>query len=266
MLTTPIKREIADQVLAKINEYQSLGELVLPKDYNPANALKAAHLIINDIDNIGSASPQSIYKSLMKMTIEGLNPMQHQCAFMLKGGNLICQRQYQGSIALAKRKRTDMLQPKAHTVFKDDIFEYETDIVSGRIQILKHKSSLENRKMTEIGGAFCIIPFSDGTYDCCIMSIEEIKTAWSMGSAKGNSSAHRNFPDQQCEKTVINRALKLYIDGSNDTDEVEIIPKKSEVVAPTETMNANEMFEEAEVIAETIVTVEEVKSEYTQEF
>lgn len=49
-----------------------------------------------------------------------------------------------------------------------------------------------------------------------IMSIEQIKDSWNQGAMKGNSPAHKNFPDQMAMKTVINRACKPLIRTSND--------------------------------------------------
>lgn len=254
--------EIAEMVLAKVTELQSLNQLKSPSDFHVGNAIKAAQLIISDIDNISTVVPASIYSSLMKMCVEGLNPLKHQCAFMIKGGKLICMRQYQGTIALAKRSREDMLMPKAHAVYEDDEFDYETEISSGRTQILKHKSSLKNRAKEKIIGAFCIVPFSDGTYDCCVMTLAEIKECWLMGSAKGNSPAHKNFPDQQCEKTVMNRALKLYIDGSSDDEDSEITEPKiqqQQQSTQVEVVDTENLFKEEATVIETPVI--EVKSE-----
>lgn len=243
---------IADKVLARVVEFQQLNQLQLPTDFHAGNAIKAAELIINDIEGIANCNAPSIYSSMMKMCVEGLNPLKHQCAFMIMGGKLVCMRQYQGSIALAKRSRKDMLQPKAHAVYEDDEFEYETEIVSGRTQILKHKSALKNRAKEKIIGAFCIVPFEDGTYDACVMTIDEIKAAWLLGSAKGNSPAHKNFPDQQAEKTVMNRALKLYIDGSGDDGE-EILNIESKEVEKEEIIDTENLFEvEKEVVQEEV--------------
>jgi recombination protein RecT len=38
-----------------------------------------------------------------------------------------------------------------------------------------------------------------------------------MGKAKGQSPAHKNFPDQMAKKTVLSRAVKLIIDTSDDS-------------------------------------------------
>ena len=57
----------------------------------------------------------------------------------------------------------------------------------------------------------------DGTLDGGIMSMIQIRDAWNQGPMKGNSPAHKNFPDQMACKTVINRACKLLIRASDDS-------------------------------------------------
>ena len=46
--------------------------------------------------------------------------------------------------------------------------------------------------------------------------MQQIKDSWNQGAMKGNSPAHKLFPDQMAEKTVINRACKLIIRTSDD--------------------------------------------------
>ena len=48
------------------------------------------------------------------------------------------------------------------------------------------------------------------------MSIAQIRDSWNQGAMKGNSPAHKNFPDQMAMKTVIKRACKLLVRGSDD--------------------------------------------------
>lgn len=47
--------------------------------------------------------------------------------------------------------------------------------------------------------------------------MSQIKAAWRQGPTKGESPAHKNFPDQMAIKTVINRALKIDINSSDDS-------------------------------------------------
>jgi recombination protein RecT len=57
----------------------------------------------------------------------------------------------------------------------------------------------------------------DGTKNLEVMNMAQIRKAWDQGATKGNSPAHKNFPDQMCKKTVTNRAVKLLISSSDDS-------------------------------------------------
>ena len=45
------QKNITEQVLAKIETFKQAGELRLPADYSPENALKAAYLTLQDVKN-----------------------------------------------------------------------------------------------------------------------------------------------------------------------------------------------------------------------
>jgi recombination protein RecT len=70
----------------------------------------------------------------------------------------------------------------------------------------------------KVKGAYAIVELADGLRAVEIMSMAQIQAAWNQGSTKGTSPAHKNFPDQMAMKTVINRALKLLINSSDDSD------------------------------------------------
>ncbi|RZM21724.1 MAG: hypothetical protein EOO88_31790, partial [Pedobacter sp.] len=61
------------------------------------------------------------------------------------------------------------------------------------------------------------VNYVDGTRDCEIMTLPQIHKAWAQGGSKGASPAHKNFPDQMAEKTVINRALKIEVGSTDDS-------------------------------------------------
>lgn len=126
------KSEIVDSVLTKVNEFQKLGQLSLPKDYSPENALKAAYLILVDqVDKnskpvLESCSSPSIANALLKMVTEGLNPLKNQGSFIPYGGKLNWQKEYAGTLAIAKRD-AGVKKVNANVVYKDDTFEYSID-------------------------------------------------------------------------------------------------------------------------------------------
>lgn len=96
------------------------------------------------------------------------------------------------------------------------------------------------------------------------MTIQQIKQAWMQGAMKGQSGAHKNFTDQMAKKTVISRALKLYISSSDDEYllENEAEPVKTE--EKKETLEEVD-FTEVEVVQEEPETNIEEKEQNTNE-
>lgn len=270
-----VKKDISTQVLQKVEAFRETGELRIPKDYSPENALKSAYLILSETKNkqgqyaLEHCTKESIANALLKMVVWGLSPMKKQCDFIMYGNKLECSPEYTGNIALAKRYG-GLKDIKAVSVFEGDEFEFEVDATTGRKKVLKHKQTLDSLGSKNVKGAYAIMTFEDGTIDTEIMSINQIRDAWAQGSAGGTSKAHTNFPDQMANKTVINRATKLLIRGSDDStlfSEEEEESKPSIVKAEVEqeiALHANSeeiSFEEVEAESQNTPSEQEVQQE-----
>lgn len=211
-------RNVVDQVESKINKLQEFGQLDLPKDYSAANALRGAWLVLQEtLDKdkkpvLQTCSKESISMALYSMVIQGLSVVKKQGAFIAYGGKLQFQREYAGTMALAKRY-SDVVDVTANTIYKGDDFAYEI-MPDGKKRITKHVQKIENIKPENIIGAYATAIRHSGN-DVEIMTYDQIKAAWSMNKA-GLTPAHAKFPDQMCEKTVINRLLKPLINSSDD--------------------------------------------------
>lgn len=210
-----VKRDISAQVLAKVDTFQRTGELRLPKDYSPENALKSAYIILSDPKNnlLAKCTKESVATALLKMVTWGLSPLKSQCYFIPYGDKLECTPDYSGNIALAKRYG-GLKTIKANAIFEGDEFEFEVGM-DGRRKVIKHKQTLGSID-SPVVGAYAVYELEDGTTDTEVMSIDMIHKAWGQGATKGNSPAHKNFADQMACKTVINRACKLLIRSSSD--------------------------------------------------
>ncbi|WP_339889784.1 RecT family recombinase [uncultured Flavobacterium sp.] len=213
-----VKNDISAQVLAKIESFQSSGELTLPKDYKVENALKSAYIILSDPKNniLAKCDKSSIAEALLKMVIYGVSPIKKQCYFIPYGDKLECSISYAGNIAIAKRYG-NLKSIKGNAIFEGDTFEFEVDQTSGRRKITKHIQTLESVGTNKIKGAYAVYELNDGTIDVEVMNINQIQTSWGQGGSKGNSPAHKNFPDQMAIKTALNRACKLLISSSDDS-------------------------------------------------
>ena len=103
------ERNITDNVLNKIHQFQNNGQIYFPNNYSPENALKSAWLKLQEVkDKNGKLALEvctqpSIANALLNMVIQGLNPMKNQCYFIPFGNQLTLMRSYFGSIAVAKQ-------------------------------------------------------------------------------------------------------------------------------------------------------------------
>lgn len=231
------KPEITQLVAERIQMLMQSGELSLPQNYNADNAIKSAYLLLQEVTDknkkpaLDVCTRTSISNALMEMVIQGLSPMKKQCAFIVRGDKLCCERQYQGTIALTKRLAA-LKHHSAHCIYEDDDFQYTVNNETGQIKVLKHDQSIENINMNKIKAAYAVLVFADDKPNHVeIMSMDQIRQAWQQSDNKGNSPAHKNFPDQMAKKTVINRACKLYIEGSDDSDIWDEEPRQPREVA-----------------------------------
>jgi len=229
-----VEREITNDVLTRVNAFQKNGELTIPKDYSPENALKSAYLILSDLKDknqkpiLEVCSKKSIANSLLKMVVEGLSPMKKQCYFIPYGTELTLIRSYQGAVALAKRV-SNLIDVVPNVIYQDDVFEFGIDLETGRRKVLKHEQKLSNIDNKKIVGAYCYLLKSDGKNEIEVMTIDEIRNSWNQGQTKGNSMAHQNFTQEMAKKTVINRACKNIINSSTDALLIGEDEEKTEV-------------------------------------
>jgi recombination protein RecT len=242
------EKDITTQVLQKVQAFEKSGELRIPKDYSPENALKGAMLVLTELKTkdgsnaLQYCSKTSIAQALLKMVVEGLSVLKKQGYFIPYDKELTWIRSYQGSIALSKRV-AEVKEVNAVVVYQNDLFEYGIDVKTGRQVIYKHDQKLGNIANDKIIAAYAIVIYKDGSTDATIMSMDEIRAAWNQGAPKGNSPAHKNFTQEMAKKTVINRACKTPINSSTDVilvggydeenDEAPTIDIKHEIIEDT---------------------------------
>lgn len=203
-----------ENVFRRVSELQAQKALVLPADYEAAGALRAAWFKILELEADKKCTKESIQNSLFRMVSEGMNIGKRQCSLIIRGGNkLTYQREYQGNVLLAKRYG-DVKDVHSSAIFKDDVFVYTTDPKTGKKEIVKHETKLENIDKGVIG-AYAVVTMNDNSSYAEIMSMKQIQISWEM-SGNGLTKAHKNFPDQMAEKTVKNRILKDIINSSDD--------------------------------------------------
>lgn len=212
-----MQKDITDQVSNRISQLQDDG-LALPKDYNPQNALKAAWFKLQQTKDRSNrpalqvCTRSSIANALLDMVTQGLSPAKTQCYFIVYGNEVQLQRSYFGTIAAVKRL-SSVKDIDAQVVHQGDEFAIGADDL-GRIKVTKFVPKFENLDKP-IKGAFAFIELANGDVHYTVMTQKQIMTSW------GQSRQHnvqQKFADEMAKRTVINRAAKMYINTSDDSD------------------------------------------------
>ena len=256
-----IQRTIADSVLRRVQEFTANKDIRLPADYSPENALKSAWLILLETKTskqdgerpvLDVCTRESVANAMLNMVLQGLNPVKKQCDFIAYGNKLTMQREYHGTVALAKRYG-NIQEPVGNVIYEGDEFEYSIDN-RGYKKVTKHIQSLDNINMNKIKGAYATLLFEDKDREPYveIMTIDQIRQAWMQGATKGASPAHKNFPDQMSIKTVISRACKLFISSSDDSALYEDPETDNFTTAARERIQAGANQEELAIDIETV--------------
>lgn len=222
----PVVKEeanITDNVLNKIQKFQSNGQIYFPNNYSPENALKSAWLKLQDVkDKNGKlalevCTRESVANALLNMVIQGLNPMKNQCYFIPYGNQLTLMRSYFGSITVAKQFG-EIEDITAEVIYEGD--KLETEIKRGKTIIKTHTRSFENINKAKIVGAYATILYKDDTEESIVMTLEQIKTSWKKSKLNpdGKDSTHSLFAEDMCKRTVINKICKYYINTKDDSN------------------------------------------------
>lgn len=222
------EKTITDAIHNKIVGLLSQGGIDLPPNYSWANALKSAYLILTEAKMTDKKTPvlegcteESIANALLDMVVQGLNPSKRQCYFIPYGKTLTFKRSYLGTAALTKRL-PEVKDVKGYEIYSTDKFEMGFDFETGAKTIKVYEPSL-NKNDEDIIGAVGIVVGHEKILQAEYVAIDKIRKAWMQGSAKGNSGAHNNFPDQMAIRTAINRVCKLYAETSDDSDKASVI-------------------------------------------
>lgn len=212
-------KQITSAVAKRLDMLKDEG-LALPANYNAQNALKAAYLRLQTVkDRQGNpaltvCTEPSIANALLDMAIQGLSPAKNQCYFIVYGNELQMQRSYFGTIAALKR--LDSVEDiDAQVVHRGDKFEIGADEV-GHIIVTKFEPSFANLDK-ELIGAFAFIKLTNGRVDYTVMTKAQIDTSWAQSRSRQNN-VQKKFSDEMAKRTVLNRAAKMFINTSDDSD------------------------------------------------
>ena len=261
------EKQITDIVFNKVVALQAKGAIDFPNNYSVGNALKSAYLILQEAKTrekkpvLQVCTQDSIANALLDMVVQGLNPTKQQCYFIPYGNQLTLSRSYLGTIALTKRLK-GVKDVVAYPIYKNDKLDIGFDILTGKTKINEFKPALDHKAQDLIGALGIVVGENEILY-LEYMNMEQIRNAWNQGTMKGNSPAHKNFPDQMAIKTVINRVCKKYVNAADDSDKIaDLISKTAEEV---DNELEIEMAENANAKELPLDEIEEVEFEEVQE-
>ncbi len=242
------KNRITESVLNRIAALQK-GGITVPKGFSADNQIYLAFLKLTSMTDpatkapvLSMVTPQSVANAMLTMCLKGLSMEKGQCTFIRYGKELQFQQEYHGTVALAKRYGAG--DPQAQVIYEGDEFEYEINPKTGKKVVVKHVQKLQNINNDKIVGAWCLVPYADHPEwepKIEVMTMDEIRRSWMQGATKGQSPAHRNFPQEMAKKTVIGRACKLFVSTSDDAGVYgEESPEWQESEPSTPAANAKE--------------------------
>lgn len=147
------------------------------------------------------------------MTLQGLSPAKDQCYFIVYGNELQMQRSYFGTVAAVKRL-DGVKKVRAEVVHEKDDFEIGAN-EDMELVVKRFVPKFENQD-NQIIGAFAMIKTDEGT-DFTVMTKKEIDQSWAQTRQK-NNKVQQNFSQEMAKRTVLNRAAKMFINTSDDSD------------------------------------------------
>lgn len=216
--------DFGSQVIQRVDDLCKVG-FTLPKDYNHVNAIKASMLVLSELkDRNGRpfnevCTPQSIQKALFSMATKGLDVSRNQAYYIVRGNQLCLHESYFGKVARVKRVYPDF-DPTPRVVYQGDVFEYTTDVKTGRMQLVKHEQKIENLDKDFVG-AYMYLPCPDGGQKLYIMTKKAIVQAWMKSSNKSMTVQHE-FREKMIGKTIINSGCTMIINATPELFESNI--------------------------------------------
>lgn len=225
---------VEEVALAKINQYMDLG-MVLPEGFNPANSLKKARLMLNDMKVGGKpvlevVSQASIIQCLIDACCKGLDFSENQIYFIPRGNAMTTMESVYGRIARAKRASKNY-KPIVQYVHEDDVFEIGVNTENGHTIIKRHETSLDNLDKP-IVAAYTYVTDNNGDTEVYIMTKREWMTSWKKSS--NGCAVAKEFERDMIFRSIIKKSTKSLVNASvkavgvtlNDDDDTPLAGDK----------------------------------------
>ena len=201
---------------------QSL-KMALPRHMNPERMARIAMTELRKTPKLNECDPYSFVGAIIQSGQLGLEPgnsLGH--AYLIPYGkecNLIIG--YRGMLDLARRSG-QVMSIQAHTVYKDDLFEFEYGL-NPRLRHIPSKNGSDGEPVF----VYACAMLRDGGNQFEVMSLEEIKQI-QQSSKAGRSGPWQTHFDEMARKTVIRRLFK-YLPVSIELTQAIILDEKADI-------------------------------------
>lgn len=207
------QKQVTSNVATRIEAMKGEGLLIAP-NYSVSNALSSAYYELKNSSSgnlLQQCTQESVYNALLEMVTQGLSPAKKQCYFIKYGSDVRLRMSYFGTIKVTKDLQ-GVKDVTANVVYEGDTLEIAVE--NGLKKLVKHETDWRNAD-NPIIAAYCIITRADGEEFFEVMTKKQIEKSWSKAKTR---NVQIDFPDQMAMRTVINRAAKMFINTSNDSD------------------------------------------------
>ena len=205
---------VEEVALSKINSYIELG-MTLPDGFNPANSLKKARIMLNDMKVNGKpvlevVSQASVIQCLIDACCKGLDYSESQVYFIPRNGVMTNLESVYGRIARAKRASKNY-KPIVQYVHEGDDFEIGVNVETGQTIIKKHETSIENLDKPIIA-AYAYVTDDSGNTEIYIMTKREWLTSWKKSS--NGCAVAKEFERDMIYRTIVKKSTKSLVNAN----------------------------------------------------
>lgn len=250
---------VEEVALSKINSYIELG-MTLPEGFNPANSLKKARIMLNDMKVNGKpvlevVTQASVIQCLIDACCKGLDYSESQVYFIPRNGVMTNLESVYGRIARAKRASKNY-KPIVQYVHEGDDFEIGVNVETGQTIIKKHETSIENLDKPIIA-AYAYVTDDNGNTEIYIMTKREWLVSWKKSS--NGCAVAKEFERDMIYRTIVKKSTKALVNANvksvgyafgSDEDDDEMLGGDSQpnFVNKVEDAEAEEIQESTETI------------------
>ena len=160
---------------------------------------------------------ESVMQVAQEVIVKKLDLMKNQGALIVRGNKLMLQSQYQGNVARALELNPFLSHFNFVPIYKNDKVEMEIG-KDGSYGIKSHSTSFANIGNSNIVGGYVRAIKKDGSvYMTEVMTMEQIKIAWSK-SSHSSLTVHKEFPLKMVRKTLLNSLCSWLINTTGEQE------------------------------------------------